>query len=112
MPVQALDYLAGGILAVAICAALRRRTQEGGSWTVSTSLARVARWLTDMGQVPRDDWTRAPPEFTTEQLATWTMKLEGPLGQTRHLRSPLQTIRPAKPPNRLGADAARWHSLA
>ena len=108
MPVQALDYLTGGILAVAICAALRRRSQEGGTWAVSTSLARVTRWLTDMGQVPRDDWTRAPHEFTADQLAPWTMELQGPLGRTRHLRSPLQAIRPPRPPNRLGADAAQW----
>ena len=108
MPVQALDYLAGGILAVAICAALRRRSEEGGTWAVSTSLARVARWLTDMGQVPRDDWTRAPHEFTADQLAPWTMELQGPLGRTRHLRSPLQAVRPPMPPNRLGTDAAQW----
>ena len=108
MPVQALDYLAGGILAVAICAALRRRSQEGGSWAVSTSLARVSRWLTDMGQVPRHDWTRAPHEFTAEQMAPWTMELEGPLGRTRHLRSPLQAVHPLRPPNRLGANPAHW----
>lgn len=108
MPVQALDYLAGGILAVGICAALRRRSQQGGTWAVSTSLARVARWLTDMGQVPRDDWMRAPGEFTAEQLAQWTLQLQGPLGRTCHLRSPLQSPHLPKPPNRLGADAAQW----
>ena len=108
MPVQALDYLAGGILAVAICAALRRRSQEGGTWAVSTSLARVTRWLTDMGQVPRDDWTRASQEFTADQLAPWTMELHGPLGRTRHLRSPLQAVHLPGPPNRLGANAAQW----
>ena len=75
---------------------------------VSTSLARVTRWLTDMGQVPRDDWARAPQQFTADQLASWTMELQGPLGRTRHLRSPLQSVRPTTPAKRLGADAAQW----
>lgn len=51
MPVQALDYLAGGILAVGICAALRRRSQEGGrgssappwpAWRAGSPIS--ARW--------------------------------------------------------------------
>ena len=108
MPVQALDYLAGGILAVGICAALRRRSLEGGTWAVSTSLARVACWLADFGQVARHDWTQAPQDFTAAQLTSWTLELHGPLGRTRHLRSPLQGVHPSMPPRRLGADLPQW----
>ena len=108
MPVQALDYLAGGVLAIAICTALWRRRQEGGSWVVSTSLARVARWLADFGHIARQDWVQAPAEFTAEQLASWTVELEGPLGRTRHLRSPLPDFGTLVAPRPLGADSPQW----
>ncbi len=43
-----LDYCAGFLLAFGVKEALRRRTREGGSYIVRTSLARVATWLLDM----------------------------------------------------------------
>lgn len=45
MPAQALDHSAGYLLAAAVTSALRRRIDEGGSWLVETSLARVATEL-------------------------------------------------------------------
>ncbi|MFM9877840.1 MAG: CoA transferase [Rhodoglobus sp.] len=45
LPAQALDHSAGYLLAAGITSALRRRIDEGGSWLVETSLARVAHEL-------------------------------------------------------------------
>lgn len=45
LPAQALDHAAGYLLAAAITSAVRRRIDEGGSWHVETSLARVAAEL-------------------------------------------------------------------
>ncbi|HST65682.1 MAG TPA: CoA transferase, partial [Mycobacteriales bacterium] len=45
LPAQALDHSAGYLLAGAVWQLLRRRAAEGGGWSVSTSLARVAHEL-------------------------------------------------------------------
>ena len=45
LPAQALDHSAGYLVAAGIMSALRRRADEGGSWLVETSLARVAAEL-------------------------------------------------------------------
>lgn len=45
LPMQILDYCAGFLLAFGVQAALLRQAQEGGSWHVEVSLARVAEWL-------------------------------------------------------------------
>ncbi|MBX3099983.1 MAG: CoA transferase [Salinibacterium sp.] len=57
LPAQALDHSAGYLLAAAITSALRRRLDEGGSWLVETSLARVAQELLD---APRSPWIGHP----------------------------------------------------
>lgn len=45
LPAQALDHSAGYLAAAAVTTALRRRMDEGGSWLVDVSLARVAAEL-------------------------------------------------------------------
>lgn len=45
LPAQALDHSAGYLLAAGILRRLERRTTEGGSWTVETSLRRIAAEL-------------------------------------------------------------------
>lgn len=54
MPAQALDHSAGYLLAAGITTALRRRMDEGGSWLVEISLARVAHELLDAPRTPRE----------------------------------------------------------
>ncbi len=53
LPAQALDHVAGYLLAAGIGSALRRRAAEGGSWLVETSLVRVAHELLGMPRGPR-----------------------------------------------------------
>ncbi|WP_210481461.1 CoA transferase [Naasia sp. SYSU D00948] len=45
LPAQALDHSAGYLLAAAVLALLRRRTERGGSWVAETSLAGLAAAL-------------------------------------------------------------------
>jgi crotonobetainyl-CoA:carnitine CoA-transferase CaiB-like acyl-CoA transferase len=51
LPLQALDYGAGFLMAFGAGAALRRQWREGGSWQVHVSLAGVAHWLRGLGKV-------------------------------------------------------------
>ena len=53
MPAQALDHSAGYLLAAGITTAMRHRLDDGGSWLVETSLARVAHELLDAPRVGR-----------------------------------------------------------
>jgi crotonobetainyl-CoA:carnitine CoA-transferase CaiB-like acyl-CoA transferase len=53
LPAQALDHSAGYLLAAGVTSALRKRLDEGGSWLVETSLARVAAELLDAPREPR-----------------------------------------------------------
>ena len=52
LPAQALDHSAGYLLAAAVTALLDRRSREGGSWYVRSSLRRIAAELLGM---PRRD---------------------------------------------------------
>ena len=58
LPLQALDYGAGYLLAFGTLAALLRQRREGGSWQVQVSLAGVRHWLESLGRLP--DATSAP----------------------------------------------------
>lgn len=48
LPAQALDHSAGYLLAAAIITLLERRSRDGGSWIVRTSLRRIAAELLGM----------------------------------------------------------------
>ncbi|WP_181784751.1 CoA transferase, partial [Pseudonocardia pini] len=43
------DYIVSWLTAAGVVAALRRRAEEGGSWTVHVSLTRVALWILGLG---------------------------------------------------------------
>ncbi|MGH3692017.1 MAG: CoA transferase [Microbacterium sp.] len=62
LPAQALDHSAGYLLAAAVTALVSRRSREGGSWYVSTSLRRVAAELLGM---PRRAEPGSGAEFDT-----------------------------------------------
>jgi crotonobetainyl-CoA:carnitine CoA-transferase CaiB-like acyl-CoA transferase len=62
LPAQALDHSAGYLLAAAVTSLVSRRSREGGSWYVSTSLRRVAAELLGM---PRRTEPGAGAEFDT-----------------------------------------------
>lgn len=62
LPLQALDYGAGYLLAFGAVAALLRQRRDGGSWRVQLSLAGVGAWLQRLGRIA--DPAAAPaPDF-------------------------------------------------
>lgn len=69
LPAQALDHSAGYLLAAGITSALRRRLDEGGSWLVETSLARVAQELLDAPRAPRPEPIDFVPTVITRDTA-------------------------------------------
>jgi crotonobetainyl-CoA:carnitine CoA-transferase CaiB-like acyl-CoA transferase len=55
LPAQALDHATGHLAAAAAMRAVSQRRAEGGVWHAELSLAQVARWLVDAGQLPPAD---------------------------------------------------------
>ena len=70
MPAQALDHSAGYLLAAGILTALRRRLDEGGSWLVETSLARVAAELLDQPRAARHEVSSWQPTVVVRGSVT------------------------------------------
>lgn len=112
LPVSAIDYVSGYLMALGTMAALARRAAEGGSWLVRVSLARTGRWITDQGQVDAAALHDVPEELAEEEMARLTMETESPLGRIRHLR-PVAVLsetptRWTRPPVPLGHDRPAW----
>jgi len=84
-PVSAIDYLTGYLMAFGAMVALARRAREGGSWLVRISLAQTGRWLCGRGEVPASALKDVPKEFSPEELETWSIETETPVGRLRHL---------------------------
>ena len=112
MPVSAIDYVSGYLMALGTMAALVRRTREGGSWLVRVSLARTGRWIVDRGMLDAAALTGLPAELPEEELARLTMETVAPMGRVRHLKPAVQMsetpARWARPPVPLGHHPARW----
>lgn len=51
LPCQALDHASGYLLALGVMAALLRRAEQGGSWSVRVSLAGTGLWLRSLGRL-------------------------------------------------------------
>jgi crotonobetainyl-CoA:carnitine CoA-transferase CaiB-like acyl-CoA transferase len=112
MPVSAIDYVSGYLMALGAIVALARRAREGGSWHVRVSLARTGKWLVDRGLLDSSAITGVPPELPEEEIARITMETRSPLGTIRHL-APVARMSEtppywARPPGPLGHDAAAW----
>ena len=84
-PVSAIDYLTGYLMAFGGIVALNKRIHEGGSWLVRISLAQVGRWLVSQGEIPETQLKAVAAEFTPEEVASWLMVSETPMGNLGHL---------------------------
>ena len=84
-PVSAIDYLTGYLMAFGGIVALNKRIHEGGSWLVRISLAQVGRWLVSQGEIPETQLKDVAAEFTPEEVASWLMVSETPMGNLGHL---------------------------
>lgn len=96
MPAQVLDHSAGYLLAAGVTTALRRRIDEGGSWLVETSLARVAQELLD---APRGGHLGHPPLQPTVVTRTLAdgVALTGPAAAPAYDGGPVDWATPAVP---------------
>jgi hypothetical protein len=112
MPVSAIDYVSGYLMALGAVVALHRRAREGGSWLVQVGLARVGQWIVDRGVLPENEWRRAPLELPPEELEPLLGEMDSPAGRIRFLKPVLElSATPAywrRPPVPLGTHAAAW----
>ncbi|HZB90648.1 MAG TPA: CoA transferase [Stellaceae bacterium] len=112
MPVSALDYISGYLLALGAMAALGRRAREGGSWRVRVSLARTGRWLGDWGLLDAAAIAGLPRELPEAEIIRLSQETRSPMGLIRHLapaaRMEATPPRWARPPVPLGHDAPAW----
>jgi hypothetical protein len=109
MPVSAIDYVSGYLMALGATVALARRATEGGSWLVRVALARVGRWIVDRGTVPFGD---VAADIAPAELAKYCAAMDSALGQITYLRPVVQLSHTApywsRPPVPLGTHRAEW----
>jgi crotonobetainyl-CoA:carnitine CoA-transferase CaiB-like acyl-CoA transferase len=112
LPVSAIDYVGGNLLAYGAMVALARRATEGGSWLVRASLAGAGKWIVDRGVLPRFAYESAPADLPEDQIARLCTEVDMPLGRMRYLapivRMSETPARWARPPVPLGHSPAAW----
>jgi crotonobetainyl-CoA:carnitine CoA-transferase CaiB-like acyl-CoA transferase len=106
MPVSAIDYVSGYLMAYGALVALSRRATDGGSWLVRVSLARTGKWIVDRGIV--EDFASVPIPEVKDLL----IKTKSPAGEIEHLKPVLGLSetppRWDRPPVPLGTHPAEW----
>ena len=110
LPVSAIDYVSGYLMAFGSTLALERRAREGGSCLVRVALARVGKWITDLGKVGPGGAEELPPEILQDLLT----ESEAPDGRITHLRPVLRMSETPpyweRPPVPLGTHPPVWPS--
>ncbi|MGE5128013.1 MAG: CoA transferase, partial [Sphingomonadaceae bacterium] len=108
LPVSAIDYVSGYLMAFGATVALERRAREGGSWLVRVALARVGKWIDDLGRAAAGGADELPQEVLTNLL----METPAPDGRITHLRPVLEMsatpTRWDRPPVPLGYHPPEW----
>ena len=114
LPVSAIDYVSGYLMAFGVCAALARQRREGGSWLVRVGLARVGKWIVDRGTVPEAAWRGVPEDLLEEELQPLLGQMRAPLGRIRYLKPVIQMSETfpfwTRPPVALGYHPPVWTS--
>lgn len=112
LPVSAIDYVAGHLMAFGAMVALERRAREGGSWLVRLSLARTGQWITDRGLVPAAAIDGLAEEFPQDEIDRLCTHVDAPDGRIRHLKPVVQMSETqphwARPPVPLGYHKPEW----
>ena len=112
LPVSAIDYVGGNLLAYGAMVALARRATEGGSWLVRASLATAGRWIVDRGVLPRAAYESVPADLSDEVIARLCTTVDSPLGAIRYLAPIVKMSETptfwARPPVPLGYHPAAW----
>ena len=112
LPVSAIDYVGGNLMAYGAMVALARRATEGGSWLVRASLATAGRWIVDRGVLPRAAYENAPADLSAADIARLCTEVDSPVGRIRYL-APIVGMSEtptfwARPPVPLGHSPAAW----
>ncbi len=94
LPAQALDHGAGYLLSLGVLVALVRRSREGGSWMVRTSLLQVRNLLDGLGR----DGSPEVRDPDSADVADLLMPLGGDFGALTVVR----------PPGSIDGTAPRW----
>jgi hypothetical protein len=114
LPVSAIDYVSGYLMALGVCVALARRRRDGGSWLVRVALARVGKWIVDRGVLPESAWRGLPEDLPEAELAPLLGEMRAPGGRIRYLKPALELSEtPAfwsRPPVKLGYHPPVWTS--
>src|SRR6266852_6268470 len=113
LPVSAIDYVSGYLMAFGAMVALARRAQEGGSWLVRVALARVGQWIVDRGILPAAALAAIPDDLADDEIARLSGESVMPDGtRLRHLapvvglsETPPRWVRPPAP---LGFHPPAW----
>ena len=112
LPVSAIDYVSGYLMAFGATVALARRAREGGSWQVRVALARVGRWIVDRGVLPQETLQNVPAEVSKEELEPLMGEMDAPAARIRYLRPVLHLSQTppywARPPVPLGTHPPAW----
>jgi crotonobetainyl-CoA:carnitine CoA-transferase CaiB-like acyl-CoA transferase len=112
LPVSAIDYVSGYLMAFGAMTALLRRAHGGGSWRVRVSLARTGQWIVDRGLLDAAAVADLPRELPDAEIARWSETTPSPRGAIRHL-APVAELaetpaRWERPPVPLGHDEPAW----
>jgi crotonobetainyl-CoA:carnitine CoA-transferase CaiB-like acyl-CoA transferase len=111
LPVSAIDYVSGYLMAFGATLALARRAREGGSWLVRVALARTGKWIVDLGE-PRRPWAGLPEDLPKAELDALMGEMDAPDGRIRYLKPVLQLSQTpphwTRPPVPLGAHPPAW----
>jgi crotonobetainyl-CoA:carnitine CoA-transferase CaiB-like acyl-CoA transferase len=112
LPVSAIDYVSGYLMAFGVCVALARRARVGGSWLVRVALARVGKWIVERGTV--EGYGNLPNELPETELAALFGEIDAPDGRIRYLKPVLGLSETppyfARPPVPLGYHQPSWTS--
>jgi crotonobetainyl-CoA:carnitine CoA-transferase CaiB-like acyl-CoA transferase len=112
LPVSAIDYVSGYLMAFGVCVALGRRAREGGSWLVRVALARVGKWIVDRGTA--EGFQGLADELPAAELAPLMAEMDAPDGRIRYLKPVigLSETPPyfSRPPVPLGYHQPVWTS--
>jgi crotonobetainyl-CoA:carnitine CoA-transferase CaiB-like acyl-CoA transferase len=112
LPVSAIDYVSGYLMAFGVCVALERRARIGGSWLVRVALARVGKWIVDLGSAPA--YAQMPEDLPEAELEPLMAEMDAPDGRIRYLKPVLELSDTPpffeSPPVPLGYHRASWTS--
>jgi crotonobetainyl-CoA:carnitine CoA-transferase CaiB-like acyl-CoA transferase len=112
LPVSAIDYVSGNLMAFGAMVALARRATVGGSWLVRVSLATTGRWIVDCGTFAAEHFSGLAADLPEAEIAPLCTEVDAPDGRIRYL-APIVRMsetppRWDRPPVPLGTHQAVW----